>query len=216
MNRDQLPLTYPPTNRIDQTDDYHGTSIDDPYRWLEDPDSPQTRSWIEAQNRLTFGFLETIPSREPLRRRLTELWDYERFGIPWHRGAATFYTHNDGLQNQNVLYTIDSAEAQGSERVPKKHTMHTHSNPIDTLLILVIGFMIISPVLFCPRAPRSVGTLFPQQNSVRSVADPRRSGHTIVRAPDSYFKCDTSRADWPRPEAALCKQPLLSRLCRYT
>jgi prolyl oligopeptidase len=102
------PFVYPPARRSDQVDDYHGTLVPDPYRWLEDPDSPESREWIEAQNRLTFGFLETIPERERIHRRLTELWDYEKWGVPFQIGGRYFLFKNDGLQNQAVLYTLDS------------------------------------------------------------------------------------------------------------
>src|SRR5437762_14252087 len=69
-------ITYPPARKGDVVDDYHGTKVADPYRWLEDVDSPETRAWVEAENRVTFAYLERIPERERIRRRLTELWDY--------------------------------------------------------------------------------------------------------------------------------------------
>ena len=72
------PLEYPSAMTIDQNDDYHGVTVNDPYRWLEDPDSPESREWIEAQNRLTFAYLDGIPAREGIRKRLEELWDYEK------------------------------------------------------------------------------------------------------------------------------------------
>lgn len=103
---------YPQARRGDQVDDYHGTQVADPYRWLEDPDSPESRSWIEAENKITFAFLEKIPQRERLRQRLTELWNYEKFGVPSQRGGRYFYTRNDGLQNQSVLYWAPSLEAE--------------------------------------------------------------------------------------------------------
>ena len=103
-------LTYPETRRSEQVDDYHGVRVPDPYRWLEEHDSAETRAWIEAQNELSFGYLEQIPQRAALKGRLTVLWDYERFGLPVKRGDRYFYTHNDGLQNQSVLYVADSLE----------------------------------------------------------------------------------------------------------
>ena len=105
-------IKYPDTRQCDQTDDYHGTQVPDPYRWLEDPDSEETRSWIEAENKLTFGYLEAIPQREAIRERLTKLWDYEKFGIPSVHGGSFFYSRNDGLQNQNVLYWAPKLEAE--------------------------------------------------------------------------------------------------------
>ncbi|HEX4128428.1 MAG TPA: prolyl oligopeptidase family serine peptidase [Pirellulales bacterium] len=108
----EAALKYPDARRGDQVDEYHGTKIADPYRWLEDPDSPETRAWIEAENKLTFGFLETIPQRETIRSRLTKLWDYERFGVPTKRGGRYLFTRNDGLQNQSVLYTLTALDGK--------------------------------------------------------------------------------------------------------
>jgi len=105
-------LEYPQARRGEQVDDYHGVEVADPYRWLEDPDSQETRAWIEAENKLTFSYLEQIPQREPIRRRLTKLWNYERYGTPTKRGGRYFYTRNDGLQNQSVLYWAASLDAE--------------------------------------------------------------------------------------------------------
>ncbi len=105
-------LTYPDAPRSDAIDDYHGTRVPDPFRPLEDPDAPATRAWIDQENRVTFGFLESIPERSAIRRRLTELWDYERYGVPLQEGGRYFFTYNSGLQNQSVLYTTDSLDAK--------------------------------------------------------------------------------------------------------
>ena len=90
--RKSMQLTYPATRRGEQTDDYHGTQVADPYRWLEDLDSPETRAWVEGQNQVTFGWLSQIASRERIRQRLTQLWNYERYGLPHKRGGRYFYT----------------------------------------------------------------------------------------------------------------------------
>jgi len=104
-------LPYPDSPRVDQIDEYFGTRVADPYRWLEDVDSDQTRRWIEEQNRLTESVLETVPRREAIRRRLTGVWDYERWSVPERAGALYAYFRNTGLQNQAVLYvTRDLAE----------------------------------------------------------------------------------------------------------
>src|SRR5436190_10414827 len=95
-------LQYPAARKSDVVDDYHGTTVADPYRWLEDPDSPESRAWIEAQNKVTFDYLGKIPARAKIQKRLTELWNYERFGVPSKEGHRYFLTRNDGLQNQNV------------------------------------------------------------------------------------------------------------------
>jgi hypothetical protein len=105
--RKSMPLVYPATKQIDHSDDYHGTKVADPYRWLEEPDSPATKAWIAAQNQLTFGWLETIPSRERLRQRLTTLWNYERYGQPHKKGGRYFYARNDGLQNQSAVFVAE-------------------------------------------------------------------------------------------------------------
>ncbi|MFQ5700332.1 MAG: prolyl oligopeptidase family protein [Acidobacteriota bacterium] len=102
------PFVYPPAPRVDHVDIYHGVRVPDPYRWLEDLDSPQTRAWIAAENKVTFGILDDIPARPRIRRRLTELWDYERYEIPLKAGDRYFFRKNDGLQPQSVLYTVAS------------------------------------------------------------------------------------------------------------
>ncbi len=101
-------FAYPEAKREAVVEDYHGTKVADPYRWLENLDSPESREWIEAENKLTFGYLERIPERDEIKARLTELWDYERYGLPTKRGGRYVYSKNDGLQNQNVLYTVKS------------------------------------------------------------------------------------------------------------
>jgi prolyl oligopeptidase len=106
-------LRYPATHTVDQVDDYHGTAVPDPYRWLEDLNAPETQTWIEAQNALTFSYLEQIPAREAIRARLTELWDFLKFGAPFKRGGRTFQFRNSGLQNQDVLYVMDSPTDEG-------------------------------------------------------------------------------------------------------
>ncbi|MFN6301017.1 MAG: prolyl oligopeptidase family serine peptidase [Planctomycetota bacterium] len=106
-------LLYPKSKVVDQIDDYHGTKINDPFRWLEDVDSEDTKSWVVEQNKLTFDYLESIPARARFKRRLTELWNFERYGLPRQYGKTYFYTYNNGLQNQNVLYTASSIDDAG-------------------------------------------------------------------------------------------------------
>ena len=105
-------FVYPPATRGDVVDTYHGVEVADPYRWLEDPDSPETRAWIDAENAVTFPYLESIPERADIAARLTELWNYERFGVPFEEGGRYFYTRNDGLQDQSVLYVADALDAE--------------------------------------------------------------------------------------------------------
>ena len=107
-------LDYPKTPRGEQIDDYHGVKVADPYRWLEDDvrKSKDVAAWVEAQNKVTFDYLKTIPEREVIKKRLTELWNYERFSVPFQAGGRYFYRKNDGLQNQAVLYTLDRLDGQ--------------------------------------------------------------------------------------------------------
>ncbi|KYC40259.1 prolyl endopeptidase [Scytonema hofmannii PCC 7110] len=105
-------MSYPTTRKSNQVDDYHGTLVVDPYRWLENPDSEETKAWVEAQNEVTFGYLQQIPVREAIKQRLTKLWDYEKYSIPFKEGDRYFYFKNDGLQNQSVLYTLKTLEDQ--------------------------------------------------------------------------------------------------------
>ncbi len=104
-------LQYPAARKSDVVDDYHGTRVPDPYRWLEDPDSPESRAWIEAQNRLTAAYLADIPARGTIRERLTKLWNYPKYGTPFRKGHRYFFFKNDGLQNQSVLYRQASLTA---------------------------------------------------------------------------------------------------------
>lgn len=105
-------LNYPPSPKVDQVDEYHSIPVADPYRWLEDPHSDEAKAWIEAQNQVTFGYLNDISIRGKLKDRLTQLWDYEKFGVPFKRKDYYFYFKNDGLQNQSVLYTLPSLDAE--------------------------------------------------------------------------------------------------------
>jgi prolyl oligopeptidase len=104
--------SYPVARKGDQVDDYHGVKVADPYRWLEDLDSDETRSWVDAENKLSFGFLEGIPARAAIKERITKLWNYEKYGVPFKEGNRYFYSRNSGLQNQSVLYTVTSLDGQ--------------------------------------------------------------------------------------------------------
>lgn len=109
----QDKLIYPQAKKVSQTDNYFGTSVADPFRWLEDPDSAETKAWVEAENKLTFSYLETIPERANIKKRLTELWNYEKYSAPFKEGNRYFYYKNNGLQNQFVLYVADSITDKG-------------------------------------------------------------------------------------------------------
>lgn len=100
----QMTLDYPNTKKVDVVDDYFGTKIKDPYRWLEDDRSEETAQWVTEQNKVTFDYLSQIPYREKIEQRLTQLMDYEKVGSPFKEGKYTYFYKNDGLQNQDVLY----------------------------------------------------------------------------------------------------------------
>src|SRR5271166_3603484 len=97
-------LDYPQTRKDNQVDDYHGTKVADPYRWLEDDNSAETAKWVEAENKVTFGYLERIPYRAQVKQRLEQLYNYPKYSAPFHKGELLFFTKNDGLQNQSVVY----------------------------------------------------------------------------------------------------------------
>ncbi|MDP1797186.1 MAG: prolyl oligopeptidase family serine peptidase [Planctomycetaceae bacterium] len=105
---------YPPTKTVEQVDDHHGTSVADPYRWLEKDvrEDADVKAWVEAQNAITFGYLEKLPQREMLKDRLTKLWNYERFSSPSKQGSRYVFSKNDGLQNQSVLYIQPALDAK--------------------------------------------------------------------------------------------------------
>lgn len=111
-DEDRMTFEYPETATVNQVDDYHGTEVADPYRWLEGDvrENPAVKAWVDAQNAVTFAYLRGIEEREAIEKRLTELWDYERYGLPTRSGGRYFYGYNDGLQNQNVVYTVDSLD----------------------------------------------------------------------------------------------------------
>ena len=105
-------LQYPASKRVDHVDTYHGVQVPDPYRWLEDIDSGETQKWVEAQNKVTFAYLNTIGERQRINERLSELWDYERWGVPGKLKDLYVVSRNDGLQNQSVIYMMTSLDAE--------------------------------------------------------------------------------------------------------
>jgi prolyl oligopeptidase len=109
-------MSYPPTKKIDHVDELHGVMVADPYRWLEDDvrESKDVAAWVEAENKMTFAYLAAIPQRDAIKKRLTELWNYEKYSAPFKAGKRYFYFKNDGLQNQSVLYKQDALDAEPS------------------------------------------------------------------------------------------------------
>ncbi|MGX1022864.1 prolyl oligopeptidase family serine peptidase [Psychroflexus sp. MBR-150] len=113
-NQQETSMTYPKTKTVDTVDTYFGTEVKDPYRWLEDDRSSETEAWVKAQNKVTQAYLDKIPYRDQLIKRLTEIWNYEKIGAPFFEGNYVYFSKNDGLQNQSVLYRykIGKTEAE--------------------------------------------------------------------------------------------------------
>lgn len=112
VSENHTVLNYPETKKVDVVTEYFGTEITDPYRWLEDDRSQETENWVKAQNEVTFGYLEEIPFREQLKNRLTDLWNYEKISSPWKEGDYIYYSKNDGLQDQYVIYRKKGDQGQ--------------------------------------------------------------------------------------------------------
>src|SRR5436309_8509796 len=110
-------LIYPPAPASDQVDTYHGARIADPYRTLENADAPSTQKWVEQENELTFSYLGKLPGRDAIKKQLIGLWNYEKFSYWSKAGDHYFYFHNSGLQNQPVLYTLDSLNGSPRELI---------------------------------------------------------------------------------------------------
>src|SRR6185295_12293334 len=125
--------------------EYFGAKVPDPYRWLEDDHSAETKAWVQEQNKVTFAFLEAIPQRSRIRERLQKLWNYERYGIPFKRGDRWFFTRNSGLQNQSVLYVADAPDGAPRElldpnKLSKDGTVSlTESTPSEDGKLFVYG-----------------------------------------------------------------------------
>src|SRR5512140_1946008 len=103
-------LQYPETKKVDQKDVYHGTEVVDPYRWLETDvrESQDVAKWVEAENKVSYAYLETLPGRQEIEKKLTEMWNYARYSVQFKQGGRYFFTKHSGLQNQSVLYTTKS------------------------------------------------------------------------------------------------------------
>ncbi|HAA15752.1 MAG TPA: S9 family peptidase [Cytophagales bacterium] len=106
----RIAVTYPTTTTVEHVDELWGQEVPDPYRWLEDDRSEETGEWVQAQNDVTYGYLEQIPFREEIKERIAELWDYEKVSAPFKQGERYYFSRNDGLQNQSVMYVKDELE----------------------------------------------------------------------------------------------------------
>ncbi len=109
---DSKKLSYPQAKKMDHVDLYHGKKVEDPYRWLEDPHTEDTRKWIDAENKVTRAFIDSVQLRPKINQRLRELWDYEKYATPFLEGGRLFYFKNSGLQNQDVVYVKDDASKE--------------------------------------------------------------------------------------------------------
>jgi prolyl oligopeptidase len=128
-------ISYPATRKTNQVDDYFGTKVADPYRWLEDDRSAETATWVKAQNAVTFAYLGKIPFRAKLRKRLTEIYNYPRYSTPMRAGEYYFFTKNDGLQNQSVIYL-----QKGLDGRPEIFIDPNRLSPDGTIRVSLIGF----------------------------------------------------------------------------
>jgi prolyl oligopeptidase len=111
----QQRFEYPVTEKANQVDDYFGTQVSDPYRWLEDDTSAQTATWVKAQNEVTFAYLNSIPYRDKIKERMTKIWDYPKVTAPYKEGGRYYYSRNNGLQNQYVVFSKETLD--GEERM---------------------------------------------------------------------------------------------------
>ena len=111
-DNNKAKMTYPETRMTDTVDNYFGEAVPDPYRWLEDDNSAETTQWVTEQNKVTDTWMEKVPYRNDLKERLTGLWNYERYGVPFHKGNFYYFFKNDGIQNQSVLYIQDSLDGE--------------------------------------------------------------------------------------------------------
>lgn len=114
-NNTEMKFQYPETKKVDTVDNYFGVEVADPYRWLEDDNSDETKVWVVEQNKLTFSYLDSIPFRQKIKDRLTEIYNYERYSTPFKKGGKYFYFKNDGLQNQSVMYMQTELEGEATE-----------------------------------------------------------------------------------------------------
>ncbi|MBN2265552.1 MAG: S9 family peptidase, partial [Candidatus Aminicenantes bacterium] len=135
--KEAVRLAYPETKKVDQVDDYFGTKVADPYRWLEDDNAEDTKAWVEAQNAVTFGYLETIPFRPKIKDRLTEIYNYPRYSSPFRAGEYYLFTKNDGLQNQSVYYI-----QKGLDGTPEVFIDPNELSPDGTVRIGISGISV--------------------------------------------------------------------------
>ena len=185
-------MPYPETQRTDVVDDYFGTKVADPYRWLEDDNSEATAAWVKAQNAVTQDYLSQIPFRDAIRGRLTQLWNYPKEGIPAKHGDAWYYFYNDGLQNQSVLYRTTAPGAQGE--------VFLNPNTLSD-----DGTVALSSVAFSKDGERMVGQVAKRQ----AITNPDRTVISIKREMGSDYKVDIDGKKYtPQEISAMILQKL--------
>ena len=135
---DPGPVEYPETRQVDQVDDYFGVEVADPYRWLEDLDGEETAAWVAAQNAVAEPFLAALPGRAAIEDRLREIWNYGRWSTPSKRGERYFYQHNDGLQDQSVVYVAEQVDQEGDE--PPGRVLLDPNGWSDDATVALAGF----------------------------------------------------------------------------
>lgn len=129
------PVTYPQTKKMEVVDDYFGTKVADPYRWLENDTATDTKEWVQAQNKVTFGYLEKIPYRNKIKERLTDIFNYPKYSSPFRAGEYFFFSKNDGLQNQSVIYY-----QKGLEGTPEVFLDPNKMSDDGTAAVSLLGF----------------------------------------------------------------------------
>ena len=205
-------MTYPTTRRVDHLDTYHGVTVSDPYRWLEDDTSAETAAWVEAQNRVTFAHLETIPFRGALTSRLEQLFNYPKFSAPERRGTTWFFSKNDGLQNQAVIYKASRALTAPPEVLLDPNTLST-----DGTVAKLSGVELLARTAgYAAYSTSASGWLgLDGVDRVREVATGRASARTRhasgSKFSDAAWKKDGSGFYYSRYDAPMSKDEALQR-----
>jgi hypothetical protein len=185
---------------MDTVDDYHGTKVSDPYRWLEDDNSDETKAWVKAQNEVTFAFLKSVPQREAIKRRIGELWNYERFGLPQEEGGRYFFSRNSGLQNQSVYYVADALDAAPRELIDPNTFSNDGTVSLEPVWASLLGH--------ATRVKRKAQSLR-EASLATSVARSIENGARSFASPDGRTRSDCSSCSHSesRRIAASCAAP---------
>lgn len=205
-------LNYPQTRKEDVVDTLHGVMVADPHRWLEDDNAEETKAWVKEQNKVTFGYLEKLPRRDEIVKRLRELWNYERVGMPFEKGGRWFYTHNSGLQNQSVLMTAESLEEKAGVLLDPNAmskdgtTSLSHYAPSEDGKLLAYGVSEAGSDWNTIRV-RDIANGRDLDDVVRWV---KFSGVSWLKDGSGFFY---SRYDEPKPDAALTAKNEFHKLC---